>query len=361
VTIAATRENTPGSDPTWLIPLRRDSTTSKASHMARPEPLKHRHHTVPRFHLKRFCNERGQLMRVPLDGKKLHLVSVGDATVEKDFYLVELEDGTSTDTVEDHLSLIEGNAAGAVRALVDERVWPIPDSVRQSIAWWAASQALRTSTQRRSHAELADLLLKLKIGVQGKPGVRDGLRAQYGREPTEAEVEELWATVSDFDSYEVTPHPNASLRIMTKMVPKTAAMFQARAFSLVYFERKTLITCDNPVYLAPAPDHPEGMGIGLVTAGEILIPLARQVALVLGEFGGEDTRHCGTTATARMFNQALADNAHQAVFHHPDDDPLAGIDLPQPGQRVTGGYEQIKSMVFPESIAAPGQTPESDG
>lgn len=320
--------------------------------MAGREPLKRRHHTVPRFHLQRFADERGQLMRVALPGDKRAVVSVGDATVEKDFYLVEQEDGTRTDALENLLAKIEADAAPAVRALVDERVWPIPDWVRQGIAGWVASQALRTTTQRRSHTEFADMLLKLHIGVEGKPGVRDGLRKQYGREPTEAEVDQVWQTLSDFDSYEVTPHPNSSLQLMVRMLPKTAGAFQVRAFSPLYFERKTLITCDNPVYLVPAPDHPRGMGIGLATAGQIYIPLARRVGLLLGDYGARDVPQYGTAACARTFNQAMADNARQAIFHHPADDPLAGLELPQPGRRVTGGYEQIKSFVFPEGMAA---------
>lgn len=61
------------------------------------------------------------------------------------------------------------------------------------------------------------------------------------------------------------------------------------------------------------------------------------------------------------FNQAMADNARQAIFHHPADDPLAGLDLPQPGWRVTGGYEQIKSFVFPEGMAAMMRPARSGG
>jgi hypothetical protein len=54
----------------------------------------------------------------------------------------------------------------------------------------------------------------------------------------------------------------------------------------------------------PAPNYPEGMRIGLATAGQILIPFARRVPLVLGEFNSEDVQQSGTIILARMFNQA---------------------------------------------------------
>jgi hypothetical protein len=154
-----------------------------------PGKLKRRHHTVPRFHLERFANERRQLIRVPLAGPRSHPASIGDASVEKDFYLIEREDGTRTDALEDLLSEAEGRAATAVRAVVDEGAWPIPDEHRHGIALWAASQALRTTANRQSGDEIADMLFKLTVGMKGKSGVARALAETLGRDPSDAEVE----------------------------------------------------------------------------------------------------------------------------------------------------------------------------
>jgi hypothetical protein len=51
------------------------------------------------------------------------------------------------------------------------------------------------------------------------------------------------------------------------------------------------------------------------------------------EIGGDDDTGPGTTKLAKDFNQLLARNARRAIFHHPDDQPLEGIELPEPRER----------------------------
>jgi len=312
------------------------------------DKLKRRHHTVPKFHLARFANDRSQLTRVALPGDKRHLISIRDATVERDFYLIEEEDGTRSDALEDLLADSEGRAAAAVRALVDEGVWPIPDQVRWDLAGWAASQALRTTANRQSSNEVADMMFKLAIGVGGKKKTARGLREALGREPSPAEIDREWERLSDFDGYTVKPHPNGHLSLLMTLWPGTAHMFHDRGWSVVRFEHKALVTSDNPVHLVPAPDHPEWSGVGLATAAQIFLPLDRRVGLIMGEVGGKDMQAAPSADLARRMNAALAMSATAAVFHHPDDNPLVGLELPAPHQRRTGGYEQVKSFVSSE-------------
>jgi hypothetical protein len=69
-----------------------------------------------------------------LRGDKRVQVSISDATVYKNFYLLKLPDGTETDAAEDAFSVVESAATEAIRALVDHRTWPIPSRGRQDIA-----------------------------------------------------------------------------------------------------------------------------------------------------------------------------------------------------------------------------------
>jgi hypothetical protein len=41
----------------------------------------------------------------------------------------------------------------------------------------------------------------------------------------------------------------------------------------------------------------------------------------------------GSAKIAADLNQAVANNARRFLFHHPSDDPLAGLALPQPRPR----------------------------
>lgn len=318
--------------------------------MAGKDKLQRRHHIVPKFYLRRFADQRGLLNRVLLPGDVRHAVSINDATVAKDFYLVEEEDGSRSDRVEKLLSDIETEAADAFRVVVDRNTWPIPDDARIAIACWAAFQALRTTVTRQSGDELADMLLKLQIGAGGKPQIRAVLREGIGREPTEEEVDQEWARLSDFDSYTVAPHPNTHVKTMLDLMPGTAHMFYDRGWNLVRFQRKTIATCDNPVLLIPSSNHPPGHGVGLATAGAILVPLGRREALLMGELKTKDSRRPGTAAMAKDFNWLVVGQAHTTVFHHPEDDPLAGMTLPQPRSRIMGGYEQIRNFVFPDGM-----------
>jgi len=111
--------------------------------MGSSRKLKRRNHTVNRSYLQRFADSDGLLMRVELPGDKRMPVSVTDATVIKNFYVVKLPDGTETDMVEDAFGIVEAAAAKAIRSIVDRMTWPIPAKEREDIAGWASLQYLR--------------------------------------------------------------------------------------------------------------------------------------------------------------------------------------------------------------------------
>jgi hypothetical protein len=314
------------------------------------EKLRRRHHIVPRFHLKRFADERGMLMRVVLPGEKRHLISVNDATVEKDFYLVEEEDGRQHDEVEKLLGMVEDPAATAISQLLDGSMWPIPPDAREAIAIWAAFQYLRSPTRRQIGNELADSITKMQIGMGGKAQIRVRLRERDGREPTHAEVDEAWTEYSDFDSYWVEPHQNDHIKSMLDTLPMAFSMFYDRGWALFRFERRALITSDNPVVLIPADDHPSFLGVGLRNAGGIYVPLDRRVGLLMIDKGMPDGNVPGTTAYANDFNFRVAGNAQKAVFHHPDDDPFANVPVPKPRDRITNADEQLHKFFPPEAL-----------
>ncbi len=118
--------------------------------------LKRRNHTVNKSYLRRFADDRGLLTRITLPGEVRVPVSVDDAAVVRNFYVVQLDDGSESDEAEDLFSVVEGNAVAAIRALVDQRVWPIPGDVRTAIAEWVALQYLRVPWVRQLTRELAE-------------------------------------------------------------------------------------------------------------------------------------------------------------------------------------------------------------
>ena len=135
--------------------------------------VSHRHHTVPQFYLRRFANDRNQLLQVRLgDPAKANRISVRDALVRKDFYMVQESDMSWSDRVEKLLGRIEGDAATGFRGVLADGEWPLMQRTRQSIATWLALQALRSPATRTSLDELATGMAQGLIAAGGKEGLR---------------------------------------------------------------------------------------------------------------------------------------------------------------------------------------------
>jgi len=294
--------------------------------------LKRRNHTVPRSHLARFADGT-QITRVELPGDKRHLISINDATVEKDFYLLKRPDGSRSDELEDHFGRIEGLAAQSVREIVDDGIWPIPTAARANIAAWAALQYLRTQTQRQVSHEIADAGVKMLIAAGGKDQIRDSIEYAEGRPATNEEVDQAWERLTAFDDYVVTPENGLHLTVLGNLLEPTTGQFFDRGWHLIRFTRRALVTTDAPVVLLRHPASDPSSGVGLARAGGVLVPLDRRVGLLMTLTGAPDKVVPGTTAWAKAFNQRLAWAARRAIYHHPDDNPLDGIELPEPRDR----------------------------
>jgi hypothetical protein len=64
------------------------------------------------------------------------------------------------------------------------------------------------------------------------------------------------------------------------LMPVTGIFFN-RGWTIIRFTRKMLATCDTPVMLVRHPSSDPNRGVGLATAGAILLPLDRRVALMI--------------------------------------------------------------------------------
>jgi hypothetical protein len=72
---------------------------------------------------------------------------------------------------------------------------------------------------------------------------------------------------------------------------------------------------------------------------EIHVPLDRRVALSMGDGSSGDAQCAGVTKTAIYLNDAMAKNARKYLFHHPEDDPFSGLELPGPRTRELASPE----------------------
>lgn len=314
--------------------------------------VKRRHHTVPRLLLRRFADGE-RLVRVPLDGGEPMVVGVGDVTVRRDFYSMRTADGQLDDTVENLLADLENQAARVIRKIVEDGLWPLPVNDRAILGQWIAAQHVRVPAVRQANNENLDQLTKIMIAAGGKPEMRRLLEAESGEAVTDEEVEAIWTEMTDFSSYEAELSVNDHMLMMGRSMETAYDAMMYRSWGLWRFERKTLLLSDHPVTLMQDPSQPEWRGVGLANAAAILVPIDRRAAIVMQPPGIPDHELQTSAKVARELNHRFAWNSRIELFHHPDDNPLAGIELPPVRSNEVEFSQTAENFVRPDGPTEP--------
>lgn len=295
--------------------------------------LSRKHHTLPRFYLERFADDRGILTQVRLPGVNSHPVSIAKASVIRDFYSINVgtnEEPELSDFWEKQFAKVEATAATAFRAIVDHETWPPSPHHRAAIAMWAALQHLRSPAIRNQQHGQEAMIIRLQTATNGIKHLRQVMEEGLGRHAEEAELEAEWMDLTKPGGPKIDLGAQHHIQLLRKLIGPTAEMFSGSGWALCRFQRRAVLTSDTPVVLLPHPDAHPMMGIGIGTAGAFLVPLSRRVCLFITQPDAPDIQITGTVALARSFNTLTAENARQSVFHHPAEDPLDGITLPDP-------------------------------
>jgi hypothetical protein len=288
--------------------------------------IRRRNHTVTGSYLRRFADDTGLLTGVKLPGDHRFSVSVGDATVIKNFYVVQLPDGSESDQAEKDFGEVESDATAAISALIDGRAWPVSADARMRIAEWVALQYLRVPWIRQLAREIAGGLSEIGLPVTTGAGER---------------------IMSLMPADQVDRHGASAFHIefIRREMPVATRMLYERDWILTSYQRRSLLTSDAPVVLRPMIRRPGGMTIGLGQAAEVQIPLDRRVALSMVPRSTGDRWRPGNTKSAGDLNQAVVSNARRYLFHHPSDDPLKRLALPHPRERELDGPEMAVGLV----------------
>lgn len=299
-----------------------------------------RHHIVSKFYLRYFANDNEQVTTIMLPGDRTFPQSIGDASVQTDYYTVIDQAGQQSDAAEQALSLVEKSAATAWRE-VAAGVWPLRDEHRESVAAWLALQLLRGTSVRNSMSEMASHALLLELILGGRTRLREALSAA-GEAIDDDTVNREWVELFR-DPVRAEVRANHHLQHLADLLPRVTHSLLNRSWFLTVFERKALATSDHPVHLVPNEELTRaGMGTGIENATVIHVPLTRRHSLAMYQPSavppqlatlGRDIRRPGVTATALYSNSCTVNSTRRFLFHHPDDAPLVGFDLPQPRER----------------------------
>lgn len=188
------------------------------------------------------------------------------------------------------------------------------------------------------------MMTRLEIGAGGKQGLRTRLE-ERGHDACADEVERLWAVATQPQGPPVSRPVSEHLEEMFKLADELLKYLVGRPWTLVEFDRRSIITCDDPVVLVRHPAAEPSEGVGFMTAWSITYPLSRKLGLLMSSIepvieagvpaesvraGRADMTEQGTTKLEKFFNAQTATGASEWLFHHPDDSQFVPSPLPGP-------------------------------
>ena len=228
---------------------------------------------MPRFHLRGFASDGGQLRQIDLDSGRQALVSIDDATVVKDFYTVVLADGTHSDVWETRLADWEAAVAPAVRRAIDADEWRPSSQERTNLASWIALQYLRGISNRRLIAHTRAQLVRMQVGMGGLGYLRHAMRVGLDRDVSEREAEAVWNDIHKPGGPTIRVSGDEHVASIAFSFEKAVETIGGRSWHRVRFTRRRLAINDTPVALIPGADHPSFLGLGLANASAITVAL----------------------------------------------------------------------------------------
>ena len=130
-----------------------------------------RHHRVPRFYLERFANERMQITTADRRTCARRTAAIRETAAEKDFYTAINTEGEKDGKTEHLLSHIEGNAARAIKNILNPvfPLFPPQPQDRADLCLFLAFQKVRGKLTRKRIEMLGDLWAHLQIPADMTP------------------------------------------------------------------------------------------------------------------------------------------------------------------------------------------------
>lgn len=311
-----------------------------------------RHHLVPQMYLRRFADADGKLTMIDRAGVlPARTVSVNRACNESGYYTIPADDleehareEHDPELVEKLFASIESDAAVVIARIIRDHELPARGSTdRFDLALLVAQQITRGWAFRAELEEMVNLQARLYL----QPELTDARIRQHLREagePSSRRHVEAYRNDILKGDWSVRLGQSFMIQQGIRMAYEMAMPeILRRTWCVRTFDDPVLLTSDEPVALwSPGPFVP---GIG--TAETYWWPLDRRHLLSMSTREGEEAVQPAPVARARKVNQLVAQQAHRWIFHHPEDEGLAGAVLP-PRERYV--QETVDVTVTPTSV-----------
>lgn len=183
-----------------------------------------RHHTVPRFILERWADNKGQVRVYHRIEYRHGLENITNLAV-KDFYTLINDDGTKTSALESLMGQVESNAKTYLDQIFNPfgPTAPLGADAIAALGQFAAFQSIRTTRHRREQELYAEWYAKTM--ASGRVG-DDELRGLT-----------------------LVPHQNETAIMAVKSAEELTPFFMCRPLAIMSLQRPLLYICDEPVVL----------------------------------------------------------------------------------------------------------------
>jgi len=309
------------------------------------------HHYVPQSYLRGFATEKERITAIPLDRSRQSFTpSVKNVAAQTHFHTVDGLD--EPDEFEKVLSGIEGEAVEIIRRLENGK-FPLPEDDRWKLSFYIALQSARGPDTRKTIENLQAKIVRVEIGAGGRKNVNRWIKKNLGFEANDEQADRIWKEATQPGGPPITFSNLAHIQHMVQTAEHLMSYIATRPWTLVRFDRRSLITSDAPVSLIRNPKDEPWEGVGFGTAWGISFPLTRKLGLLmsdpmvmLDQFEANDPRiqsireavlrgeadrvEKGTTAMEKLFNEHTAEHAREYLYRHPDDDKFVPDELHEP-------------------------------
>lgn len=288
-----------------------------------------RHHTVPRFYLRRFA-KGDKIAAIHRPTARTFKMTTKDASVRKNFYTVEGLGEERRYAVEQFLGRFEGDAAPALIRMTSPGGFPVSEQDRIAISAFLAFQIARGKKPRDTSEDALEHLGKMALAMSKPAPLVDLLRSKLGHEPTQKEINEQ-VGMMDPSGLGLTIPRNDHIKNMLEAVPDIVPILANRNWQMIRFVARSVITSDLclGIFLGGAPD--------LTRAKHIYFPVDPRHVLLLSD-SADGIVMDGKPEHAQGMNRLIASQAYEWIYHCTTHNPLDGINVKPHPPTVSSGF-----------------------
>ncbi|AHI19558.1 DUF4238 domain-containing protein [Corynebacterium casei] len=288
-----------------------------------------RHHLIPKFYLKAFALE-GNICVQELGGGS-YTISASKAFSVNDYYRNSESLSVSPLEFEEHLSVVESNAADALRRLESQRY--IGRKGKADIAEFLLAQWVRGEDFRLASNDFNNMAIRDMARRSPEDGMRLFHELSFGQLVSDDEWSSMWESyLRDEGPRFLTTVENSFSQLKGFTKEPYKALLLIRRWTVLFFNQPVLVSGDRPVVLADLKRITNSVvSLGLANTPQIIFPVNRRMALVLELVQSKESIKemierlqsvdwvVGTENQGEEINRLIALNSRERIFGHPLD------------------------------------------